>query len=445
MTRSLCAVAVISAAAPAALAQYQGIAGPVSIQHGQLGQLGCVIPDATGDGKPEFALGASSAPHGPTILPPPGKSRVFVYSGATGGYVTQFFPPVFAGAWSLAGVEDASGDGLGELAVGVPQMHPPGGRVHLYSVADAEWVRAIQPPAAASGLHFGMSVAGVPDADGDGRGDVLVGATLPVETFFLGPTGRAFLMSGGTGQLIRIFTPPGVMPDPSFGSLVLSIPDVTADAGADVLVGGNGSVHVYNGANGARVYTIIGPKTPASLIANAPTFGHAAASVPDLDNDGVADLVISNPSVNVDLGPMLPAFAPDAGAIYIYSGRTGTLRRTVLGPPIGVNHFGWSVAGVQDQNGDGRGDILVGAPLNPAVFQGGYGPGAAYIISGFSGNRLRNLPSPNPENGGRLGEMVLALPDMNGNGRAELVISAPYEDPSGDPFKNVGRAYIVRQ
>jgi hypothetical protein len=403
-----------------------------------------VIPDATGDGQPEFALGASASPHGP-ITPLPGKVRVFVYSGATGGYVTQFFPPAFSGLYALAGLDDVSGDGLGDLAVGVPQLHPAGGRVHIYSVGESAWVRALQPPPGASGLKFGTSVAAMPDADGDGAGDVLVGAPLPVNTFLFGVTGRAFLMSGGGGETLRIFTPPAVMQDPSFGRLVLSIPDVTADGRADVLVGGAGSVHVYNGVTGARLYTIIGPPTTPSLVADAPVFGHSAASVPDVDNDGVDDLVISNPSVPVDLGPMLPAFAPDAGAIYVYSGRTGTLRRTVLGPAVGMNHFGWSVAGVPDQNGDGRGDILVSAPLNPDLLRGGYGPGMAFIVNGFTGNRLRNLPSAHPENGGRFGEVVLALPDMTGNGQAELVITAPYEDPSGDPFKDVGRAYIVRQ
>ncbi|MCC6661988.1 MAG: VCBS repeat-containing protein [Phycisphaerales bacterium] len=444
MTRSLRAVAVLWAVAPAALAQYQGIGGPVSITHGQLGERACVIPDCTGDGYPEFALGASSRPHGPAI-PEHGKARVFIYSGATGAYVTHFFPPVFAGPYALAGIDDASGDGRGDLAVGVPQFHPPGGRVHLYSPAESVWLRALTPPSGAAGLHFGVSVAAMPDADGDGLGDVLVGAPLPVETFIAGATGRAFLMSGATGLALRILTPPAVMQDPGFGSLVLSIPDLTADGRADVLVGGSGSVHVYSGTTGARVYTIIGPRTPPSLVAGAPVFGHAAASVPDVDNDGVDDLVISNPSVPVGVGPMSPAFAPDAGAIYIYSGRTGVLRRTVLGPPIGMNHFGWSVAGVPDQNGDGRGDIAVTAPLNPDVFHGGYGPGVVFVLSGFSGNRLRNLPSPHPENGGRLGSAVLALPDLTGDGRAELVITAPYEDPSGDPFKDIGRAYIVRQ
>lgn len=435
------------AMAAGASAQYQGIAGPASVGHGQFGIEAAVIPDVNGDGKPEVAVAANFQPHGPIILPVEGRGRVFVYSSTNGAFLRTIYAPVFGDprSWSVAGVPDLDGDAKGDLAIGVPGQHAPGGRVHLYSVASGAWRGALQPPVSAAGLSFGASVAGVSDMNGDGRGDVLVGATFPVATALPPQSGRVVLMSGATGATLRIFTPAAATADPSFGRRVLSIPDVNSDGKADVVVGAHGSVHIYSGATGARIRTITGPAFPAPLVTESPVFGHSIASVPDVNADGVADLVISNPTVDVDFGPMLPAFAPEAGAVFVYSGKTGQLLRTILGPPLGGGRFGFSVAGLPDLTGDGRGDLFIGAPANQNFYQaGGISPGAAYIYNGATGARVRSLGSPNDELGGRFGQTVLAMPDTNGNGRADLFIAAPYEDPDGQTFRNIGRGYFLR-
>src|SRR4051794_23111012 len=55
--------------------------------------------------------------------------------------------------------------------------------------------------------------------------------------------------------------------------------------------------------------------------------------------------------------------------------------------------FGGSVAGVYDVNGDGKGDLIVGAPAEAG---GAMGSGRAYIIDGATCQILHTLHSPNP-------------------------------------------------
>lgn len=87
--------------------------------------------------------------------------------------------------------------------------------------------------------------------------------------------------------------------------------------------------------------------------------------------------------------------------------------------------FGSSVAHLNDVNGDGYADLLIGGPnddigaLNAA--------GKAYVFSGKTGQIIRTHQSPNIEAEGWFGETVIAIPDINGDGRDDYAISAPNE------------------
>ena len=66
-------------------------------------------------------------------------------------------------------------------------------------------------------------------------------------------------------------------------------------------------------------------------------------------------------------------------------------------------HFGNSVAGVTDVNGDGRGDIVIGAAREDA---GGLSnSGRVHVYSGASGARLRTIVSPGNEMLGEFGHV----------------------------------------
>jgi hypothetical protein len=79
---------------------------------------------------------------------------------------------------SVAGFPDADGDGRGDFAVGAPSASFLGlqhvGRLHVYT--GGTLVNSIYPLNIAEGVFFAHSLAGCSDMTGDGRGDIIVGS-----------------------------------------------------------------------------------------------------------------------------------------------------------------------------------------------------------------------------------------------------------------------------
>ncbi len=180
-----------------------------------------------------------------------------------------------------------------------------------------------------------------------------------------------------------------------FGWGISPLRDVDGDGVTDAIMGAkdgasNGHVFVYSGRTGVKLRDF--------ALANIDA-GHSVADAGDVDGDGAADVVAGSPSS----GPN--------GSVRVYSARTGAQLLLVNGIAPGGN-FGQSVAGIGDQNADGRADVLVGANL---------AAGRAYVISGANGAVIRTLTST--DNTG-FGAGVSGLKDLNGDGRMELVVAA---------------------
>ncbi len=106
---------------------------------------------------------------------------------------------------------------------------------------------------------------------------------------------------------------------------------------------------------------------------------------------------------------------------------------------------GASVAGAGDVNGDGRRDLIVGAPFAS-------GGGAAYVVYGPFAPGTFDLASLGPRGfviagaGGNamLGQSVAPAGDVNGDGLADVIVGAPGTAPSAEgPRPGVGHAYVV--
>ncbi|MBL9030998.1 MAG: FG-GAP repeat protein [Phycisphaerae bacterium] len=380
------------------------------------------IADINGDGKPDIIVGS--------YFGSGNVGRVYIYSGATGQRIRQLGQPIvevdgFFG-YSLSGVSDVNGDGVPDVIVGAPNDSPGSspaqcGRVYLYSGATGGFLRTLVPPRAEAFGNFGESVAGIQDLNGDGRGDVVVGFPHEDRMSSSGSnsdSGRVVIYSGATGQIIRNILPIAPEDSGDFGKAVAVAPDMNGDGIQDVIVGAPkerpddaGRVYIYSGATGAFLRKLL-PPTPQ----NDGRFGEAVASVPDATGDGIPEVIVGAPR---EFGR--------AGRAYIFNGATGVLIRTLVSPGNEADgRFGTSVAGVPDLNNDGRGDAIVGASHEDP----GTSPnnnGRAYIYSG-TGAFLFKLIPPNGNSSEEFGYSVCGLGDTNNNGRGEVVVGAPGDD-----------------
>ena len=142
------------------------------------------------------------------------------------------------------------------------------------------------------------------------------------------------------------------------GAAIAVLPDVNGDGIQDIAIGslfgigGVGRVYIYSGATGAVLRVLRSP-TPES----DGLYGNSISAVPDIDGDSVADIAVGAPGDSPGNSPRM------CGRVYLYSGATGQyIGRLAPLSPEAFGEFGYSVAGLHDVNGDGRGDIAVGAP-----------------------------------------------------------------------------------
>ncbi len=214
----------------------------------------------------------------------------------------------------------------------------------------------------------------------------------------------------------------GVLSTDGFGWAVSGVMDLSGDGVADLIApaprndtGGTdaGRVYVYSGAAGTLLPGLSLPSPgPGSQL------GWAIGDAGDVDGDGVPDIIAGAP------------FTAN-GSVRIFSGATGALIRQINGEAAG-DQFGYAVAGAGDLNGDGRAEVLVGAPNRAAA---GAGAGRAYIYSGIDGALLHFW---NGEGAGdRFGRGIASIGDIDGDGKPEHVVGAPFAGPT-----NHGRAYV---
>ena len=321
----------------------------------------------------------------------------------------------------------------------------------------------------AAGQGFGARLASAGDADGDGYDDLLVG--MPDASPAGTDSGRVSLYSGRTRALIRTWS--GIAPNQRLGASVAVVGDVDGDGRPEVLAGSPGAIQngvvlgqaqLYSGATGAVLRTFWGATAGGG-------FGSAVSPAGDIDLDGVPDLAVGEPGMDVhdeflgvdhlDVG-VVRFYLGDSGALYEqqfgtaagdrfgsaiceapYPSAAGVLvgapgygsddrgaaiRFEVLDPwgtlvvwqglaPGGA--FGSSVCRVGYANADGAADFLVGAPEDAT---NGADAGRAFLLSGWNGTILL---APTGEAGWNLGASVAAPGDVDGDGLDDLFVGAP--------------------
>jgi anti-sigma regulatory factor (Ser/Thr protein kinase) len=278
--------------------------------------------------------------------------------------------------------------------------------------------------------RFGESISLTSDINGDGFPDLLISA--PHEARKEGiRTGRVWLFLGSVNGLQT--EPSWVCDSPVengvFGRALNGIGDVNGDGLIDIVVfalrpndpnRNDGVVYIYHGRK-----NLPSSEPSKTLLLNEleSAFGDSLSTECDINGDGFNDLVVTAPRFSKN--------HHEEGMVRIYLGSPQGIRSEIAWEYYGGkldSQCGRSLALVGDVNGDGFRDLLVGAP----------GRGAPSINSGrtllFLGrtNLLEGEPAwiiDAPEGALHFGEEVAAMGDLNGDGHADFLVSAPGSGP----------------
>lgn len=350
-------------------------------------------------------------------LPASGSRRVFFRlfgrsgdaTGSTPSPTWSFVLPArdAAHSTSFGAVYDFNGDGLADLAAG-----SEGNSVQLYRGTTSGLMSVSSPLTQGAGSQFGVSIAAAGDVDGDGYGDLVVGA----------PGNRTVYIYRGTSSGVSS-TPIALMGpvNSDFGRAVAGAGDVNGDGYADVLVGAPTAGRAFLYYGGASM-----DATADVTFSGGPTsrFGAAVASLGDGNADGFSDIAIG---------------APDEGRVYVFRGGpslpaniTAVSASATLTDSM-TEGFGATLAGGLDIDGDGRSDLLVGSP------DAARGEPAVRLYLGASGgvgtSPARQWAFPGAGSGPTgFGSALHSAGDIDGDGFDDWVVGAP----------EVATAYIFR-
>jgi len=388
-------------------------------------------------------------------------------------------------AGAALGGGDVNGDGFADLLVGAPGADPndlaEAGAVYvIYGAADLPATLMLQNLNGANGFRLdgiaeddraGSSVSLAGDMNGDGYGDVIIGApdASPGGKENIGQAYVVFGQSdfpasfalaglnGGNGFVVD-----GVAADSFAGNVVGAADDVNGDGYDDTLLTAwkytsrsleSGTVFVLFGrANfAAKIDLKTLSATNGLRIEGIDTGDGAGQSVAagDVNGDGRSDIIIGAPFAADHSGEAYVIFGqptpPAVVELDTLNGSTG-FRLTSSEANGGV---GTAVAAA-DVNGDGREDVIVGAAT------AGSGSwrfaGRAYVVFGRSAFGatviLDNLAADaglqlNGVTGGdQAGQTVSAAGDSDGDGYDEFLIAAPNAGPALK--SEVGFVYLVQ-
>lgn len=377
---------------------------------------------------------------------------------------------------------DFNGDGWQDLAVGAPgrdeNARPKEGRVFVFwgsvqlggqrdldlTTADLEII--------GSQLHAGLGTAlSAADVNGDGIDDLI-----------MSEPGAATDAGEQTGVVSILFgrqNLPGTMTvldadvrisGEDRGNQIgeaLATGDVNGDGTTDVIVGARmagtderavaGKVYVLHGQEvWPRNIDLANTSTDVTIVGkgNNQFVGNAVAAA-DVNDDGYDDLIVGNFKADVLEG--VYGGKVDAGKTYVFFGSdtlAGEIDLANEEPDVTLlgaaeqDHLGIAMTG-GDLNGDGISDLVVGArwaeddaPKNAGKVYVFYGrqrwPTTVNLASEASDLEIVGAAGTSD-----LG-MALAMGDVNGDQREDLIIGAAFSSPEGRSLSGTAFLYLGR-
>ncbi|MCC6876227.1 MAG: FG-GAP repeat protein, partial [Sandaracinaceae bacterium] len=290
--------------------------------------------------------------YGDVAVGAPGADEVHVFHGGAAGLSTSA-SRVLTGAGgsrlgqSVGTAGDVDGDGFADLIAGAPGA----ARAFVHRGSASGIAASGTLLAGPAGSDFGASVAAAGDVDGDGYGDVIVGAPS---------IDRAYLFRGGplgvrASAPVELIGPAGS----GFGTDVHTAGDVDGDLFNDVVVGAPGE---------AAAYVLRG--SAAGLVVGAPIRLAGAAGSRFGTTVAGGDVVTADSFTEVIVG------APGAAQVLVFVGSAGGLETTPRFTLTGEAEFGISLA-ITDVDDSSFDDVIAGtsAGIVRVYYSNATGPG----------------------------------------------------------------------
>jgi hypothetical protein len=339
----------------------------------------------------------------------------------------------------------------------------------------------------AGNSHYGETVTGVGDVNGDGFDDVIIaGQRVQVGANF--GAGEAILFYGtrgsfGSSMVLNLFTDvmtasqgvrfQGTAGNQNLGRSLAGAGDVNGDGYNDFLIGSSenadkGTVYLIYGKNPVSATltyslnaSVLNGTNGVAIVGNTDDYiGYDVNKISgagDVNGDGYDDILVAGnnrvfliygSASGIGAGGLLDlaSFAESDGVVMTGSGS--------------IQSLGTAVSGAGDVNGDGYDDILLGAwkvylaPVSTDDTGGGvilYGSAAGIGAAGaltvsettLDGDNGTRFIGPSPW-GSAAGQSVSGVGDVNGDGYADFEIGA-YNWGYWTTFANQGngRVYLV--
>ncbi len=405
-------------------------------------------------------------------------------AGGVGGFALEAESNTDS-AGAVSGAGDVNGDGVPDVVVGAKGAAPNGedsGRSYVvFGKSDDGAVRLSDVVAGAGGFAIdgeaqgdisGLAVSGAGDVNGDGLFDVIVGAVGAGSNGEL--SGRSYVVFGkedtATVQLTSVargqggFVLDGEAERDQSGRSVSGAGDVNGDGLADVIIGA--PYAEPKGYCSGRTYLAFGREDTAPVqlsdlsrgeggfvldgAAEEDCSGIVVSGAGDVNGDGLDDLIVgahlADPNGNKSGRTYVVFGKTDTGPVElndIAGGRGGF----ALDGEADVDISGARVSDAGDVNGDGLDDVIIGAHF---ADPNGNDSGRSYVVFGKADTELVQLRAVAEGVGGFAldgeaendfaGAAVGRAGDVNGDGLDDVIVAAPYADPTDNVS---GRTYVV--
>jgi hypothetical protein len=287
---------------------------------------------------------------------------------------------------SFAAIGDADGDGAVDVAIGAPWPDESGsvaiyrGPIDAPQTGEETFSRIVSTR---TDTLFGATVAAAGDLDGDGLGDLLVGAPLAQQETGQVQAVTDLTIPGTRADTDQLAIPLGAPGDHLGTAIAQEAGDLSGDGQDDAVLGApladdlavdGGVVYVVDALAPLNVAAILRGDSAGDLL------GSALAAMVDLDGDGFRDLAVGAPGHD---GGDAANPVVDAGAVYVWFGPlsgslvTSTAEVRLIGE-AGADFAGSAIADVGDVDHDGLDDLAISAPYADGAFPGA---GRVYLLT----------------------------------------------------------------